>query len=248
MTRGFFIVIDGLDGIGKGEIESAIQEYELKKGAKILDLKDYWKINHRHPEIHEIEDYDMIISAEPTNTWIGASIRGEIIANNQREYPTLSTAHAFALDRLVLMKRVVLPALEKGINVLQSRSAVSSIVYQQVQAKEQGSNLTVDEIMNLEGNKFQLDNPPSLFIIPTIKDAKEAIKRLQSREKKDNNQYENLAFQAKLKPLYESHWLKELLESKGSKVEYIDVSTSIEETRKQAIEIYKKFLNSIKNN
>lgn len=239
-----FIVIDGLDGIGKGEIESAIVDHESAKGTKILDLKEYWKNYHRHPEINEIENYEMIISAEPTVAWIGSSLREEIIASNERKYSVLSIAQAFALDRLVLLRRVILPALDKGIRVLQSRSVVSSIIYQQLEAKEQGSALTKEEIMNIEGNKFALDNPPSLFIIPTIKNVDEVIKRLQNRDKKDNSQYETLAFQIKIKPHFESQWLKDLLESKGTKVEYIDVGISIEETRKQAIEIYQRFLNS----
>ena len=99
--------------------------------------------------------------------------------------------------------------------------------------------------MSIEGNKFQLDNPPSLLIIPTIKNVEEVITRLKNREKKDKSQFENLEFQKKLKPLYESQWLKQLLESKGSKVEYIDVGTSIEHTRRQALKIYQNFLNSL---
>lgn len=238
--RGTFVVIDGLDGIGKGEVELGIKEYEEQKGTKVLDIKEFWKQHHRHPEIHEIEHYDMIITAEPTRAWIGASIRGEITANNLRKYSALSTAHAFALDRLVLMKRVILPALKKGIKVLQSRSAVSSIVYQQVQAKEQNIPLTAEEIMQIEGNKFQLDNPPSLLIIPTIHNVEEVIKRLSSRFKKDKCEFENLEFQKKLKPIYESEWLKNLLNSKGTEVKYLDVGISIQETRKQAVEMWKQ--------
>ncbi|MEK6826089.1 MAG: hypothetical protein AABX90_00495, partial [Nanoarchaeota archaeon] len=59
--KKIFVVIDGLDGIGKGEIESAIKNYEIKKGTKILDLKDFWQEHHRHPEVHELENYNMII-------------------------------------------------------------------------------------------------------------------------------------------------------------------------------------------
>lgn len=236
-----FVIIDGLDGIGKGEMENAIRDYELSKGTRILDLKDFWKEHHRHPEISEIESYDMIISAEPTRVWIGASIKAEITANNKRDYSALSTAQAFALDRFVLMKRVILPALEKGIIVLQSRSFVSSLVYQQVQAKDQGGSFSADEILKLEGNSFELNSRPTLFMIPTIKDPAEVMRRLGGREKDDKCEFENLKFQTKLKPLYESSWLKELLESKGSIVEYPDVSISVEYSRKQAVDLWKKY-------
>ena len=236
-----FVIIDGLDGIGKGEMESAIRDYELSKGTRILDLKDFWREHNRHPEIDEIKDYDMIISAEPTRVWIGASIKAEITADNKRDYSALATAQAFALDRFVLMKRVILPALERGIKVLQSRSFVSSLVYQQVQAKEQGGVFSVDEILGLEGNSFELNSKPTLFMIPTIKDPAEVMRRLGGREKDDKCEFENLEFQTKVKPLYESSWLKELLESKGSKVEYPDVSISIEHSRKQAVDLWKKY-------
>jgi len=225
--KKIFVVIDGLDGIGKGEIESAIKNYEEQKGTNILDLKDFWKEYHRHPEIHEIENYNMLISAEPTRTWIGASIREEITADNRRSYSALSTAHAFALDRLVLMRRVILPALEKGIKILQSRSVVSSLVYQQIQSREQSTILTAEEIMSLEGNKFQLENGPSLIIIPTINNVEEVIKRLTSRIKNDRSAFENMEFQKKLKPLYESQWLKNLLESNNIKVQYLDAGISL---------------------
>jgi hypothetical protein len=61
------------------------------------------------------------------------------------------------------------------------------------------------------------------------------MRRLKEREsiKDDNCIFENLDFQAKLKPFFEDEWLKEIFESRGTKVEYLDAGISKKETRKQ---------------
>ncbi|MEK6826696.1 MAG: hypothetical protein AABX90_03635, partial [Nanoarchaeota archaeon] len=96
------------------------------------------------------------------------------------------------------------------------------------------------ELLSIEGNKFQLENGPSLIIIPTINNTEEVIKRLTLRLKNDNSKFEKLEFQKKLKPLYESKWLKDLLESNNIKVRYLDVGNSLESTRNQAITLWKE--------
>lgn len=242
MKTGKWIVIDGLDGIGKGEIERAIIDHESAKGTNIFNLHHYWAEKHEHPTLNLFNKHQLLISAEPTRVWTGASIKREIIANNERKYSTISTAHAYAVDRLVLMKMVIHPALENGINVLQSRSVLSSMIYQSVQAKENNEDLDMHAIMELEGNKLELENPPYLLIIPVIKNVDELIERLRAREKQDNCQFETLDFQRKLKPFYESPEIKEIFEKRGTIVEYVDVGISIEETRRQGLELWKKYM------
>ena len=71
------------------------------------------------------------------------------------------------------------------------------------------------------------------------------IKRIDSRrnnEKNDNCEFENVKFQEKLKPLYESYWLRDIFERYGTRVEYLDAGISVEESRNQAVDIYKNFL------
>jgi thymidylate kinase len=229
-------VIDGLDGIGKGEVERAIIQYEQRLGRAVFDsisfsracrkglpeLSDFWD----PPEVY----YDTLTTAEPTYAGIGHNIRFEIIANNGRDYSAKDQIQAYSLDRLVQMVRVTLPALENGLNVVQSRSCASTLCYQSVIAEDEGKDPkeTRRYILEQEGNRFQLQHAPNLLIIPLIKDEEELIKRLTERRdttKDDNAIFENARFQRRLNPLYQSTWLREIFESKGTRVEYLDTWT-----------------------
>lgn len=255
--KGKFIVVDGLDGIGKGTGISAIIDFLLSQNKRVLDLDKYWREMHFHPDFENktvqgkpnqyfinLDDYDVIRSSEPTFTGIGKTIRDEVISKLGRKYSAYFTASCYSGDRLVLYKRVILPALSKGKIIIQSRSISSSIVYQFLQSKiQKESVLSVKEIINLEGNKFALDNPPDLLIIPTIKNVEELMERLQNRlEKDDNCGFENLDFQLQLKPLYEGEEFKNIFTSRGTKVEYIDAGISPEETGRQAVEVFKSII------
>ncbi len=250
MIKEKFVVIDGLDGIGKGTAISAIIDFLLSQNKRVLDLDKYWIDKHFHPDFEnpnspyfvDINSFDFIVSSEPTYCGIGMAIRDEVISKNSRKYSARFTADCYSLDREILYKRVLLPALELGKIVIQSRSVSTSIAYQSLQAKESNESLGVDQIMALDGNSFTLLYPFGLFIIPTIKDVSSLMERLSSREKKDDCSFENIDFQLKLKEIYESTWFRDVFESRGVKIEYIDASISIEETKKQALDVFRKYL------
>jgi thymidylate kinase len=243
-----FIVIDGLDGIGKGTIEQAIEEFEESQGKSVFDSNDFAKRTGKLAAPYDFQNHDTILTAEPAYAWIGAAIREEIIKNNGREYLSPDQIEAYSLDRLISMLRIVIPATQAGKKILQSRSLASTLAYQGLIAQEEGKNIEDiwEIILNQRGNRVQLDYSPDLLIIPTIDDIPALISRLHSRkEKVDDSIFDNLQFQAELKPIYESEELREIFEQRGTKVEYLDAGNSIEETKRQALEIYQKFLNSI---
>jgi len=248
MSHGFkgkFVIVDGLDGIGKGVVLDSIVDYLKLKGLKIFDLHEHWKKHHDHPDFEtmDLSDFDIIVSSEPTYVGLGLAIRREATANNKRHYSAKFTADAYSMDRLILYQRVILPALKAGKMVIQSRSVSTSIVYQPLQSTAQGEDaLSIANIMALEGNSFALDHAPDLFIIPTIGDLSEIMKRLGGREKDDNCIFENLDFQMKVKPLYESKELKDIFESRGTVVKYLDAGISIESSKQQAVDIFKEIL------
>jgi len=250
--KGLFVVVDGLDGIGKGEIERAIIDYEQKLGLAVFDsisfsrahskglpeLKDFWN----PPETH----YDLIMNAEPTYAGIGHTIREEITKKGNN-YDYHSQIQAYSLDRLVSMTRIVIPALQKDLTVFQSRCLAATLCYQLLKAEQESydRDIIIKQILNEEGNKLQLEWAPDLLIIPTIKDINELMNRLEKRKeykKDDNSIFDNLNFQSKLAKYFEDPWLKKLFESHSTKVEYIDAGISEQSTREQALEIYKKFL------
>src|SRR3989339_1426636 len=107
-NKGFFVMIDGIDGSGKGTLVQALVLYAWRADPRrrILDLRSYGNKYHSLPQPSELKNYDIIVSSEPSFSLIGRAIRDEIVHNNKREYSALATAQAFALDRSVLYRRV----------------------------------------------------------------------------------------------------------------------------------------------
>src|SRR3972149_2522762 len=100
---GKFVMVDGLDGSGKGVIIEGLAQWAQRRGLRVFDLRAYSKKQGTLPEIDELDDYDVILSAEPTYAQIGRTIRDEMISDSTgRTYSGLITAHAFSLDRKVL--------------------------------------------------------------------------------------------------------------------------------------------------
>lgn len=255
--RGIFIVVDGLDGVGKGVVERALIEYEQKLGRTTFDTISFSKAESKGlPELENFwnppkRQYNTIITAEPTYTGIGKTIRFEIIAKNKRKYSAEIEIQSYSSDRLVQMKQVVIPALKNNLRVIQSRCCASTLTYQILRAEDENKNIEEikKRILEHEGNKFQLDWAPDLLIIPQIKNIDELIERITNRkdfQKDDNSIFDNKNFQKRLNELYKSSWLKEIFESKGTVVKYLDAGISPEETRNQTAKIYKEFLENFK--
>ncbi len=234
--KGIFIMVDGIDGSGKGTIVQGLGAWMRKKGKRILDLRSYMKRRHSLPEPEALKPYDVILSAEPTFSLIGRAIREEIVRDNKREYSALATAQAFALDRFILYKRVIIPALLQGKSIFQERGISSSIAYQPIQKER----LSLQAILSLEGNKLALRYRPDILLITTV-DPREAAHRLTKRDgKKDNAIFEHLTFLARLKKRYEAPWFRSIFMKRGTIVRYIDASTPKPETIRQAINVLSK--------
>jgi thymidylate kinase len=231
-----FIVVGGIDGCGKGVIIKTWAEELAKQGKKIFDLREYTKKNGCFPEYEEIKKFDVILSNEMTYAWVGAALRGEIIQGNGRDYSALSIAQAYALDREILYRRILVPTIKDKKIILQERTFETSIIYQPLQ----DSSITVEQIMEIPGNKFALENRPDIIVIPKLS-AETAIKRLAARsEKQDNAIFEKLDFLTKAAERYYSPWFREFFEKLGVKVIYLSTEGSLEETRESAIKILKE--------
>lgn len=232
--KGKFVMIDGLDGSGKGTIADALMELVESENKKILDIRSFCQEKGTFPEPEELSEYDIILSAEPSFCYVGAAIRDELIRNNDRKYSAWSLTQAFSLDREILYKRVIIPALKAGKHVIQERGVVSNIVYQPVQ-----EHIQLNELMKLPGNKLALQFAPDLLLIAKV-NPDTVMKRLKDREKKDDSIFENLLFQKQINERYNSDWLKGLFERFGSKVMYIETEgKTIEQTKDEAIQIWK---------
>jgi thymidylate kinase len=250
---GKHVLVDGLDGVGKGEALIGIYEYLRDNiGKRVVDIENFVDQNGYFPdfECREIQgkpnpyfldphSLDVLFGSEPTNHGVGRTIRFEVIQENGRDYTASETAEWFSHDRNIWYRRVVIPALENGITVLQSRGLITTLVYQKKQAQEQKeSEITYSDILQLPGNRVAMQNAPDLIIIPTVENVEEVMDRLRRRDKTDGAIFENIEFQRALKPLYESPTLADFFQRLGTKVVYIDAGDSVEETRAQAIKAY----------
>ena len=233
MKKGKFIIIDGIDGSGKGTVVDAYELYFRKKKKKILDLKVYWKRNHILPEPRDLKPYDVIISCEPTFSLVGLAIRDEIVRHNERTYSAAATAQAFALDRFILYKRIIVPALNAGKIVIQERGMTTSMIYQPIQKEP----LPLKKILQLEGNQLALKYAPLALII-TLLDPKEAIKRLKNRKKKqDFAIFEKVLFLKKAQLRFKAEWFKVMFKRRGTKVIYLETGGTKQQTRNKALAI-----------
>ncbi|MEK7518563.1 MAG: hypothetical protein AAB549_01430, partial [Patescibacteria group bacterium] len=173
--KGKFIIVDGIDGSGKGTIVDAYMAWAQAKQLHVFDVRAFAKSNQRLPEPKEWQGSDVLFSAEPTHAGIGHVIREEIVRENARHYSGLETAMAFSLDRHILYQKVILPALARGILVIQERSVSSSIAYQPLQG-----SVTLRQLLKLEGNAFTLKHRPDLLLIPVCP-VSVCLKRLANR-------------------------------------------------------------------
>lgn len=238
------MVVDGLDCSGKSIVVNALREYFENKGLKSFDLREYWKKVNDIPSVGEVVEYDVLCSAEPTFGMVGKVIREEIVRDNQRKYSGMSTAHAFALDREILFKKLIIPSLKQGKIILQERGVVTSVVYQPIQLER----ISLRDILNIPGNRLAIQNAPNLLII-TKGDPLVVMHRLKTRHKKDHAIFETIHFQRKIEARYESEWLKKLFENFGSEVVYLDTNPpkTEEDTEKAAVAVWEDFENSAKH-
>ena len=243
MNRGKFVVVDGLDGVGKGVFIQTFAEEARKEGKRVFDVAKFWKEHNFHPPIKEIiGKYDVILTAEPTFCGAGRYIREELVAKNSRDYSPQVVAETYAVDRRMLYEVLILPMLENGIDVYQSRSFATSIVYQKQSALDQNMSFSHVDILSIPGNAFCYNNPMNFLVIPTIINVEEVMKRLEHREKQDHCKFENLSFQLKAKQHYESNWFKEIFRAKGIPLVYMNAAVSLEFSKQQAREFYEKYL------
>lgn len=247
MKRGRFVVIDGIDGVGKGVFLNELVEEARRDGKRIFDVHKFWDEHDYHPLPNNIiGNYDIAVTSEPTFIGVGKFVRKEMInkdaKNHGRNYSIDAVAQAYALDRFILYQNLLLPLLDADIDIFQSRSISSSLVYQRQSALDEGRDFSVEEILSLPGNAFCHRYKIDYLLITTIENVEEAVRRSQSREKDDGCTFENLTFQLKIKPHYENEQLRKIFEDNGTKVIYLDAGKSLEFSQEQSRKFYRKYL------
>lgn len=228
---GLHIVIEGIDGSGKSTVSGACEEWAAERGVKFFDVIEFAEREHRLPSVDEVGDATGLLAAEPTFCWTGKAIRDEIIAKREGEeiarYDGWETAHAFATDRLVQFRRLIIPFLQNHPEriVIQDRSLASSLAYQPLQ----DTSLSSEKLLELPGNRQTIEFYPSLLLLIRT-EAAAAMSRLEARtEKQDEVIFEEKDFQTKLVQRFLSDEVLGPFKDAGSEIGEVDGNRSIEE-------------------
>ncbi|OGL79809.1 hypothetical protein A3F28_00655 [Candidatus Uhrbacteria bacterium RIFCSPHIGHO2_12_FULL_57_11] len=231
-----FIVVDGIDGSGKGTIVDAMAAALDRAGKRVFDLRAYEKKHGSLPTANDLKKYDVIVSAEPTHAWIGAAIREEMVRSH--DYSADSMVDAFALDREVLYRRLLIPLRKMGKFIIQERGLSTTLAYQLVQGA------TISNILRRPGNALAIKHSPDVLILAILK-PEVALRRLASRTgKQDKAIFEKKAFLTKLARRYASPSFRRLFTSRGTRVVSFDTSAPMAVMKKQAVRLLNTLLTS----
>lgn len=232
-------MIDGIDGSGKSSVVSAWKEYLASQGKTIFDLKEYQKKFDRYPEYQEVNTSDFIFSHEPSSAGIGRVIREEFIKNDT-DYPAYAIAEAYALDRLILYKKLIVPAIKNGQHIISDRAVCTSLCYQHILDPQ---NLTFEAISKIPGNAFTLEYPPEHLILMDIS-PEIAMERLSNRiSKNDNAIFEKLDFLKKAASIYKSEEYCNIFKRLGTKIHYLSGAGDISSMKNAGLKLLKEILN-----
>lgn len=238
MPQGRFIQIDGLDGSGKSTLLAFARRWAEGRGFKVFDVVEWSIREKRLPTFEEVQDADLLLTAEPTHTGAGELIRTEIIRAGA-SYNAHFTADAFAVDRGVQYRRLILPFLASKPNgwVIQDRGLMCSLVYQPLQSRQDAVQITIPELLQLEGNRIALERVPDVFVLLTL-DAHLAQRRLAKRtEKQDDDRFSMLEFQQTVAERYRSAEVTTPYTSRGTVIHTLDSSLSLEAVAADLIRI-----------
>src|SRR3989339_2152300 len=230
-----FIMLDGIDGSGKSTVINAWKKNLVESGWSVFDLVQYWKEKNTYPEYSEIKSYDVIFSGEPSYTGIGRLLRDELLQKNNN-YPQTALAEAFSLDRLILYKIIIIPALKNKKIIIQDRGISSSIAYQST------DGLKIKDITKLSGNKLAFLHSPDFLILLNVK-VEEAINRIKKRlDKQDNSVFEKENFLNKLDKIYKSKKYQKKFTKKETKILWLNGNQKIDIMQEEAIKLLNKIL------
>lgn len=240
MTRkGRFIMVDGIAGSGKSTVLRSVDAWATACGHKTFRLHDWNEIGPPHFE--DVADYDTYFTYEPTRTWIGAAIRYEL-SRSRDPYDGVELAHAFALDRHIMYRRLIIPALEAGKTIIQDRGVSTSLVYQPIMPR----SVELDIIKALPGNQLALRHAPDALILTELS-AEVAQERIRTRNDESKGVFTDLEFLKRVEARFKEPWLHALFEAHGTKLFSLDTSGSLEQTNTRATELINQIIQNIRH-
>lgn len=231
-TQGTLVMIDGIAGSGKSTILKAARGWFADSGARIFDLGVWSETHTTPPTFSDAKEADVLFTFEPTRTWIGSAIRQEL-SRTDAPYSAYSLATAFALDRELMYRRLIIPALAEGKIVIQDRGVSTSIVYQPIM----DNTITLEEVLRLPGNALALTYAPHHLILPRIP-ATLAYERSSKRAESKGVFSEVLPHLETWNERFHSDWFAKLFKERGSTIHSIQTDTPLAETLSEAKRLF----------
>jgi len=229
-------MIDGIAGSGKTTVIQAMFEAVQATGLRCFRLQD-WKEDHP-PTFAEISEFDVYFTIEPTRQWIGAAIRKEM-SQTEQPYSGEELAHAFSLDRGLMYRRLIIPALEAGKIIIQDRGVSTSLVYQPIMP----NSLSLDAVANLPGNKLALEHAPTHLVLTSVP-IERIADRIRSRPSTQGaaGVFADVELASRVDKVYRSPWFQELFETHGTQIHTLDTGDTLERTQENATQLIKDLL------
>ncbi len=229
-------MIDGMTGSGKSTIIKATHAWAHSCEHRVFSLSTWDK--DEPPLFEDISDYDVYFTYEPTRSWIGRAIRYEL-SRSDTPYGGQELAHAFALDRQIMYRRLIIPALAAGKTVIQDRGVSSSLVYQPVMP----DSVPLETVQALPGNTLALKYAPDALILTKVP-ASVAHARIQARSDDSKGVFADLTFLQKQEERFHSPWLADLFKAHGSQIHTLDTSGELATTEQAATDLIDHLLNT----
>jgi len=210
---GTFITFEGIDGSGKSTQLRLLNNFLQTRGCHVL------------------------LTREPGGTKLGLRLRAALL-DALEEVDPLTELLVFAADRAQHVRRVLIPALEKGEVVISDRYADATVAYQG--AGRGFSPELIAQIVQLATGGLKPDL--TLLFDVSIDDAtarttRRSTGKSSSRSDRDRLDIEDAEFHARVRDAY-----LRLAAAEPKRVKVIDTSGPVERTHQRVREVILSFL------
>ena len=237
MLHKKFIVIEGIDGCGKGTVMNAIIDFLKRNKIRFLDLRE------RKEDLASssglTKECSAILTCEPTHHGTGRELREKILRNLEN-YTARQVAEKFTEDRNILYEKTVIPALKKGMVVFQDRSVISTFVYQVNEAVKNNEKFSTGDIEKM--NAVAMENPPGLVIVQNVSPEAAHSRLSKRKEKQDNTEFEKIEFLKRNSEGYRKGEWRRLFAEKGTDIKDLDCNAGIDAVKQNAVKIIEDYL------
>ena len=206
MKKGKFITFEGPDGSGKTTISTTVSKR----------LQD--------------EGYAVLYTREPGGSGIAEQIRRVILDTKNTAMDDRTEALLYAASRRQHLVEIILPAIEKGINVISDRFVDSSLAYQGC-----GRHIGIEEVFSI--NQFAIEgHMPDKTIYLDI-DAQTGLNRIATREYLDRLDQEAVSFHQEVYKGYQ-----EVCKRFPDRIIKVDASKDVDTVTEEAYKLVKSII------